>query len=85
MEQSTGKPCKRAFFGRRKGKKLRPRQMALLRTTLPKLALDLARPPPARLQDLFADARDVRLEIGFGGGEHLAAEAERNGQGVGAD
>jgi tRNA (guanine-N7-)-methyltransferase len=71
---------KRAFFGRRKGHRLKPQQAALFDTLLPRLALDLAAPAPA-LADLFEIAvRDVRLEIGFGGGEHLIAEAERNPQ-----
>jgi tRNA (guanine-N7-)-methyltransferase len=68
----------RAFFGRRKGKKLRPRQAALLDTLLPALALDLKSAPPANLRALFGGVDDVRLEIGFGGGEHMVAEAERN-------
>ncbi|MBM3527900.1 MAG: tRNA (guanosine(46)-N7)-methyltransferase TrmB [Alphaproteobacteria bacterium] len=67
----------RAFFGRRKGHALRPRQTALLETLLPKLALDLTKSAPADLRSLFAGADDVRLEIGFGGGEHLASEAGR--------
>jgi tRNA (guanine-N7-)-methyltransferase len=68
----------RAFFGRRKGHALRPRQAALLQTLLPRLALDLSQPPPADLRRLFNDVDDVRLESGFGGGEHLTAEAERH-------
>ena len=67
----------RAFFGRRKGHALRPRQAALFDTLLPQLALDLGRATPQDLRALFEGADDVRLEIGFGGGEHLAAEAER--------
>ncbi len=67
-----------AFFGRRKGHALKPRQAALFDTLLPKLALDLERPAPPDLRALFASADDVRLESGFGGGEHLVAEAERN-------
>jgi tRNA (guanine-N7-)-methyltransferase len=67
----------RAFFGRRKGHKLRPRQETLLATLLPRLALDLSAPPPPDLRGLFRHAAEVRLEIGFGGGEHLIAEAER--------
>jgi tRNA (guanine-N7-)-methyltransferase len=65
----------RAFFGRRKGHRLRPGQAALLDTLLPRLALDLG--APARdLPCLFADPVDeVRLEIGFGGGEYLVSEA----------
>ena len=69
----------RAFFGRRKGKKLRPRQAVLFETLLPHLAVDLTTPPPADLQKLFsAGVDDVRLEIGFGGGEHFVAEAEQH-------
>jgi tRNA (guanine-N7-)-methyltransferase len=75
-----GEPDKRAFFGRRKGHRLKPQQAALLDTLLPRLALDLDAPAPA-LTGLFEGAvSDVRLEIGFGGGEHLIAEAERNPQ-----
>lgn len=67
-----------AFFGRRKGHTLKPRQAALFETLLPRLALDLERPPPADLATLFDGALAVRVESGFGGGEHLVAEAERN-------
>jgi tRNA (guanine-N7-)-methyltransferase len=77
MEQSTHST--RAFFGRRKGHKLRPQQAALFDTLLPHLALDPDRPAPQDLATLFPHrVAAVRLEIGFGGGEHLIAEAERN-------
>ena len=66
----------RAFFGRRTGHKLRPRQAALLDTLLPRLTLDLSRPAPTRLQTLFPHAvTEVVLEIGFGGGESMVAQA----------
>ncbi|WP_370878179.1 MULTISPECIES: tRNA (guanosine(46)-N7)-methyltransferase TrmB [Rhodoplanes] len=66
----------RAFFGRRKGHTLRRHHTDLLDALLPRLALDVSRPAPPRLGDLFdPPAREVRLEIGFGGGEHLAAQA----------
>jgi len=68
--------AQRAFFGRRKGHPLRPRQVALFDTLLPKLALDLAKPAPADPRTLFAGVDDVRLEIGFGGAEHLIAQAK---------
>jgi tRNA (guanine-N7-)-methyltransferase len=75
-----GEPDKRAFFGRRKGHRLKPQQAALLDTLLPRLALDLGTPAPA-LTSLFEEVvSNVRVEIGFGGGEHLIAEAERNPQ-----
>ena len=67
-----------AFFGRRKGHALKPRQAALLDTLLPRLKLDLSDPAPADLRALFHGVDEVRLESGFGGGEHLIAEAERH-------
>jgi tRNA (guanine-N7-)-methyltransferase len=68
----------RTFHGRRKGKTLRPLRAGLLETVLPRLTIDLSRPleDPSRL---FPRAvTQVWLEIGFGGGEHLVAEAERH-------
>jgi tRNA (guanine-N7-)-methyltransferase len=71
--------AKRAFFGRRKGHSLKPRQAALFDTLLPRLTLDLNRPAPADLRALLAAPVDaLRLEIGFGGAEHLIAQAEAN-------
>jgi tRNA (guanine-N7-)-methyltransferase len=75
-DEPRGQP--RAFFGRRKGHKLKPRQAALFDSLLPKLALNLTARPPADLRKLFDCADDTRLEIGFGGGEHLVAEAKQN-------
>ncbi len=75
-------PCdtsQRAFFGRRKGHPLKPRQAALFDTLLPRLALDLSHPAPNDLRSLFSNAPDtVRLEIGFGGAEHLIVQARNN-------
>ena len=69
----------RAFFGRRKGHPLKPRQAALFDTLLPRLALDLTRPAPADLRTLYAPGvDDLRLEIGFGGAEHLIGAARTN-------
>ena len=76
-DQSPREP--RAFFGRRKGHKLRPQQAALFDTLLPRLALDLEAPAPKDVTRSFPHAVDaVRLEIGFGGGEHLIAEAQQH-------
>jgi tRNA (guanine-N7-)-methyltransferase len=65
-----------SFFGRRKGHKLRLHQADLIGHMLPRLALDIGGPSPGDLTELFDRPLDgVRLEIGFGGGEHLVAEA----------
>ena len=70
----------RAFFGRRKGHPLKPRQAALFDMLLPRLAVDTSKPAPNDLRTLFAGAGEVRLEIGFGGAEHLIAQAKANPQ-----
>jgi len=62
----TGEAQRFQLYGRRKGKALRPHHAKLIAELLPKIAFD-----PKRL-----DARKrLRLEIGFGGGEHLAHQA----------
>src|SRR3984957_14593832 len=67
----------RAFFGRRKGHKLRPHDARLIDTLLPRLAINLSRPAPATLGTLFPlPVDDIQLEIGFGGGEYLIAQAQ---------
>jgi tRNA (guanine-N7-)-methyltransferase len=66
-----------AFFGRRKGHPLRARQVELFETLLPRLALDVSAPAPNDLKTLFpVPVDDVRLEIGFGGAEHLIAQSQ---------
>jgi tRNA (guanine-N7-)-methyltransferase len=72
-------PRFRNFYGRRHGKALRPSQKRLIADLLPRLqipGIDDRRPvdPVA----LFGDARPLWLEIGFGGGEHLAHQAALN-------
>ncbi|MES0075095.1 tRNA (guanosine(46)-N(7))-methyltransferase TrmB [Mesorhizobium sp. M0058] len=71
------------FFGRRHGKTIRPQQAAALESGLGAYGLDLSVQAPAELRALFsADVSTVRLEIGFGGGEHLlhrATEAPATG------
>jgi tRNA (guanine-N7-)-methyltransferase len=68
-----------AFFGRRKGHPLRARQVELFSSLLPQLALNLSAPAPRDLATLFpVPVDDVRLESGFGGAEHLIAQARAN-------
>lgn len=76
MRSITGDEAPR-FFGRRRGKRLRPTATALMDRLLPSLALGV--PAPGEAIDpraLFARPVDaVWLEVGFGGGEHVAAQA----------
>ena len=66
--------ARRRLYGRRHGKKLRPRRQALIDTLLPGLRITpRAGLEPATLFD--HDPSAVWLEVGFGGGEHLAAQA----------
>jgi tRNA (guanine-N7-)-methyltransferase len=65
-----------SFFGRRKGHKLRAHQADLIENLLPRLTLDIGTPATENPADVCGGPLDdVRLEIGFGGGEHLIAEA----------
>ncbi|MGY5807063.1 tRNA (guanine(46)-N(7))-methyltransferase TrmB [Rhizobium sp. LEGMi198b] len=65
-----------AFFGRRKGKPLRGQQAERLEALLPQYIVDLSAPAPQPLNDLFpVQTERLRLEIGFGGGEHLIHRA----------
>jgi tRNA (guanine-N7-)-methyltransferase len=65
-----------AFYGRRKGKPLRGQQSEKLKTLLPAFLIDLSAAPPEPLSKLFPEPVErLRLEIGFGGGEHLIHRA----------
>lgn len=74
----------RNLYGRRHGKKLKPTQRRLLDGLLPRLrvpGVDRGGAPDRRPLDLavlFGAARPIWLEIGFGGGEHLVAQARTN-------
>lgn len=62
------------LYGRSQGKPLRKGQAALVETLLPKIS-----PPttgPVTSEALFGDTRPLHFEIGFGGGEHMAARAD---------
>ena len=73
----------RNFYGRFKGKTLRPAQETYLEEDLAALspgAVGWEENParePLDLDALFG-GRDLWVEIGFGGGEHLVHQAERN-------
>jgi tRNA (guanine-N7-)-methyltransferase len=62
-------------YGRIKSRPIKARQAGLMDSLLPTLALDLGGPIDPRA--IKPDAAEVWLEIGFGGGEHMAAQAGR--------
>jgi tRNA (guanine-N7-)-methyltransferase len=77
-ERETGRK-ERTLYGRRRGKKLRSGQEALLETLLPRLLVKLpAEPQEIDLAALFGRTCDVWLEVGFGAGEHLVWQAEQH-------
>ena len=72
-----------SFHGRRKGRPLRAGQREAIETVLPKLLIDVSKEAPASLSALFdVPTGEFRLEIGFGGGEHLL-HVGRSNAGVG--
>ena len=72
----SGEP--RAFFGRRSGKKLHGGQKAVIDAALPELEIRLEASLDPRT--LFPDADRIVVEIGYGGGEHLARKAAEEPQ-----
>lgn len=80
-ERADGAPW-RNFYGRRHGKTLRKSQVAHLETTLAPLRLanvDWDSNPDRNQLDMagaFGREAPLVLEVGFGGGEHLAAIAQ---------
>jgi len=62
------------LYGRAKGKKLRKGQQELVETLLPQIAVPAEGPVTA--ETLFGSDRPLHFEIGFGGGEHMAARAD---------
>jgi tRNA (guanine-N7-)-methyltransferase len=62
-------------FGRTKSRVIKPRQADLLQSLLPQLVLADPASGPINPRALKPDAAEIWLEIGFGGGEHMAAQA----------
>jgi tRNA (guanine-N7-)-methyltransferase len=77
-------PWRRKLYGRRHGKKLRPSQKRLFEELLPTLVVEGVSPEdnperrPIARDALFPDPIPIWLEVGFGGGEHLVAQALRH-------
>lgn len=74
-------PNRRILYGRRSGRKLRPGRAALFDARIRSIGIDptVLQTDELRPNALFAGpVDDVWLEIGFGNGEHLAAQAAAN-------
>lgn len=72
----TGPEFELRSFGRKRGRKISAHQQLLLRDVLPRVAIDLSCPAPPGLG--FGAVREIWLEIGFGGAEHMIAQARAN-------
>ncbi|MGH6903372.1 MAG: tRNA (guanosine(46)-N7)-methyltransferase TrmB, partial [Geminicoccaceae bacterium] len=71
----------RLIYGRRKGHRLRPGRRRLLEELLPRLQVTLPASGQVDPATLFPERREAFwLEIGFGGGEHLLAQAAAHPQ-----
>jgi tRNA (guanine-N7-)-methyltransferase len=69
------------LYGRKRGRPLRAGQQRLTQELLPQLRIDLPLSGEVDPAPLFsAPPRSIWLEIGYGAGEHLAAQAEANPQ-----
>jgi tRNA (guanine-N7-)-methyltransferase len=72
--EPAGDPAWRALYGRSRGKKLRAYHARLIEERLPEL--EIGQRTIGDCRDLFPFApSEVWLEIGFGGAEHLLAQA----------
>ncbi|MCH2546162.1 MAG: tRNA (guanosine(46)-N7)-methyltransferase TrmB [Alphaproteobacteria bacterium] len=68
-------------YGRRKSRKLSPHKAALMETLMPRLMVRFAgdyHHPENQPAALATAHKDIWIEIGFGGGEHLAQQAANN-------
>ena len=65
-------PGRPRMYGRSSGKALRPRQLQLMDDLYPRIAID----PKAEIA--LPPGKDIWLELGFGGAEHLIWQARHN-------
>lgn len=77
FKTSEGEPSRGLLYGRRKGKPLRDARAAAYRDGLVRCALDLSQPCDDPLTLFDAPVERLALEIGFGAGEHLLHQLER--------
>lgn len=80
MQDGPRDPEKPMFYGRRRSHKLRPGRQQLISELLPKIRIcALGDTQQINIAEAFGrGGKDVRLEIGFGAGEHLSGDAHAN-------
>jgi tRNA (guanine-N7-)-methyltransferase len=64
-------------FGRTRSRTIKPKQAGLIDTLLPTITIPDPEAGPVDPHALMPGATEVWLEIGFGGGEHMAAQAAK--------
>ena len=74
-DTSITPPTHLKTFGRRGGRPLSGRQKVLMDELLPKLSVPVSAPAALDPSTLFQTEREIWLEIGFGGGEHVSGQA----------
>jgi tRNA (guanine-N(7)-)-methyltransferase len=79
MANEEGTPFQKKLYGRRKGPKLSAHKDNLRQTLLPEHALNIVQGADPRSY-FSVPVDDVWLEIGFGAGEHMLANARANRQ-----
>lgn len=76
MSSDQKKPLR--TYGRRGGRPLSARQQNLVETLLPKIRVPVTQPGETDPLSLFSVPKEIWLEIGFGGGEHVSGQAARH-------
>ena len=70
-------PVDERFYGRRHGKRIKGTRLYLMENLLPKIQLSEPKDGKIKLDSLFNfKAKEFWMEVGFGGGEHLAYQAK---------
>lgn len=72
-------PVDERFYGRRHGKRIKGTRLYLMENLLPKIEISESKENKIKISSLFNfTPKQVWLEVGFGGGEHLAYQAKQH-------
>ena len=72
-------PVDERFYGRRHGKRIKGTRLYLMENLLPKIEISEPKENKIKISSLFNfTPKQVWLEVGFGGGEHLAYQAKQH-------